>query len=437
MKVKTPCLICAILIILYSSAPLVSGQQDETTIRLALPHYQNEYLVQEAIDDFQAENPELTIEVEYVPLNAYGLTGCRGVMGLPIFVQTDLAGGNAPDIILIESSDIAVVIDDYGPMISSVPGNVVERYTDELGAFSSAMNAFQINSRFVAIPFVSWHYMTFYNLNELEQSGAEYPGLFPTWNDLANLNDGLQQVGIDMGFLNDPALAASFVFAMDGDIDASVSPDTWQDRADTYGTSVDAITRTSNSYAADFGTLLEQFSFGQTGVVLTANSFLNVLKSNNYQEPIAFSALPTLATTSAYSSTNFVLGALVFDNNDGKTDASWQVVNVLFSHPSMIQWGTQNGFLPATAYGFDIFAEDVVQNVWPSQLANAAAVNDMRMIAADSLTWVLPAEFGPATNYIDVVYPTAELVMEYMINDNVSLGAAIDQVIEALNNLSQ
>ncbi len=168
--------------------PTTEEPPDPTTIRYftfsASPDYLGE--LDSMIAAFEAENPDVTVEVETAPFDDYFTV-----------LQTQIAGGDAPDAFELNFENFVSfaskgALADLGPLTGADAGFDAGAY------YQRAFDAFAVGGTQYALPESYSTVMLFYNKDLFDQAGVDYPTDDWTWADeraaaetIAVLGDGV------------------------------------------------------------------------------------------------------------------------------------------------------------------------------------------------------------------------------------------------------
>ncbi|MBT2498098.1 sugar ABC transporter substrate-binding protein [Agromyces sp. ISL-38] len=122
----------------------------------------NEENLQAIVDAFEAENPDITVDVTTLPYGDYGTA-----------LQTDLAAGTASDVFDIEYTNFA----QY-----QANGVLAELEVDDPGVYrGSVLEAYQTDGAQFALPSSFSTVVLYFNRDLFDAAGLEYPSSDWTW----------------------------------------------------------------------------------------------------------------------------------------------------------------------------------------------------------------------------------------------------------------
>ena len=167
---------------------------------------------QVAVDQFEEENPDITVEITTVPYDEYQ-------QRLSLAVE----GGDPPDIASIDQIWMAQFADD-GAFTSLDDFIADSDAVDEANFFPGAWESAIWDDTVFGVPYnVDVWQFTFYNAEMLDEAGVD-PAQLETWEGLAEAGEALTgdgQYGVGLfGFAYESLVTVmnSFVFSNDGDI---------------------------------------------------------------------------------------------------------------------------------------------------------------------------------------------------------------------------
>ncbi len=135
------------------------------------------------IQHFQAEHPNITVKVETAPFNDYFIK-----------LQTLIAGGTAPDVFELNYENF-VTYAEKGLLLDLSPMMSVDSSLDPAIYYPRALQAFSYNGMQLGLPATFSTVVLYYNKDLFDKAGLAYPSADWTWQDA--IEAGKQ--------LNDPA----------------------------------------------------------------------------------------------------------------------------------------------------------------------------------------------------------------------------------------
>lgn len=179
----------ALSAVLAAAVPLAAAAQDEPTqIRYftfsAAPDHLED--LDQMIAAFEAENPDVTVEVETAPFDEYFTV-----------LQTQVAGGDAPDAFELNYENFVSfaekgVLADLDPMIAADPDFDADAY------YQRAFDAFAIDGTQYGLPESYSTVLLFYNKALFDQAGIDYPTDEWTWADEREAAEAIAALGDDV-----------------------------------------------------------------------------------------------------------------------------------------------------------------------------------------------------------------------------------------------
>jgi len=173
------------LLALFSTA----AAQDPTTIRYftfsAAPDHLED--LDTIIQAFQAENPDITVEVSSAPFADYFT-----------LLQADVVSGDTPDVFELNYENFVTyaannTLMDIGSMVSA-----------DAPFYPRALEAFQYQGTQYALPETFSTVLLFYNADLFDQAGIAYPTADWTWTDATEAAAAISALGDDTWGLYSP-----------------------------------------------------------------------------------------------------------------------------------------------------------------------------------------------------------------------------------------
>jgi len=173
---------------LAAMLPTAALAEDPTTIRYftfsAAPDYLDE--LDSMVAAFEAENPDVMVEVESAPFADYFT-----------LLQTQVAGGDAPDAFELNFENFVTfankgVLANLGPMMAADEGLDTEAY------YQKAFDAFSVDGTQYGLPESYSTVLLFYNKGVFDELGLEYPTDDWTWADERAAAEAIAASGDDI-----------------------------------------------------------------------------------------------------------------------------------------------------------------------------------------------------------------------------------------------
>lgn len=167
----------------------VAAAQDATTIRYftfsAAPDHLED--LDTIIQAFQAENPDITVEVSTAPFADYFT-----------LLQADVVSGDTPDVFELNYESF-VTYAANGTLLD-IGGTV----SGDAPFYPRALEAFQYQGTQYALPETFSTVLLFYNADLFDQAGIDYPSADWTWTDATEAAAAIRALGDDVWGLYSP-----------------------------------------------------------------------------------------------------------------------------------------------------------------------------------------------------------------------------------------
>jgi multiple sugar transport system substrate-binding protein len=177
-----------IALALAATLPSAALAQEPTTIRYftfsAAPDHLED--LDQMIAGFEAENPDVKVDVETAPFDNYFT-----------LLQTQVAGGDAPDAFELNFENFVTfaskgVLADLGPMIETDDGVDTDAY------YQKAFDAFALDGAQYGLPASYSTVLLFYNKALFDAAGLDYPTDDWTWADERAAAEAIAATGDDV-----------------------------------------------------------------------------------------------------------------------------------------------------------------------------------------------------------------------------------------------
>jgi len=171
-----------------AALPMAATAQEPTTIRYftfsAAPDYLDE--LDQMVAAFEAENPDIKVDVETAPFDNYFT-----------LLQTQVAGGDAPDAFELNFENFVTfaskdVLADLGPMVQADESFDAEAY------YQKAFDAFSIDGTQYGLPESYSTVLLFYNKALFDAAGLDYPTDDWKWADERAAAEAIAATGDDV-----------------------------------------------------------------------------------------------------------------------------------------------------------------------------------------------------------------------------------------------
>ncbi len=178
-----------IVVMLAALVPASVLAQDSVTIRYYNFSSDPDHVedLQTIIDAFEAENPNITIEVSSAPFADYFT-----------LLEADLVGGDAPDVFEL----------NFESFVSYAANDVLLDLTPYVSGdapyYPRALEAFQSDGAQYALPESFSTVLLFYNKDLFDQAGIDYPTAEWTWDDAMTAAQSIRALGDDIWGIYSP-----------------------------------------------------------------------------------------------------------------------------------------------------------------------------------------------------------------------------------------
>ena len=175
------------LALLLTLAPAMA--QDPVTVRYFNFTAGSDYLdeLETIIAAFEAENPNVTIEVDTAPFGDYFT-----------LLQTDIISGDAPDVFELNYENF-VTYAATGSLL-----DLTGLFSEDAPYYPRALEAFSYDGVQYGLPETFSTVLMYYNLDLFDQAGVEYPTTEWTWDDARAAAEAIGALGDDIWGLYQP-----------------------------------------------------------------------------------------------------------------------------------------------------------------------------------------------------------------------------------------
>lgn len=313
------------------------------------------------VADFEAENPDVEIEITPIPWDAAHNK-----------FQTAIAGGNTPDVAMMGSTWMA----DFGDAFATVPDAIS---TD--GYFEGAVSTTQVGDRAAGVPWYVDTRVLYYRTDIAEKAGwSEAP---TTWDDLKQMASDMQEKGGSEWGMRLPAGNDSFQGAMWMPWSAGAElteGDAWTLDTPEMATGLEYYESFFTEGIADAnvdtspGATEAEFVDGTAPMVVEGpflRGQLTAVGGEDFHEKYATAVLPADEASVSFSGgANLV----VFENSDNASSA-WKLIDWLGQAETQAAFFEATGDLPAATAAWDepAVADDSSIATFGTQLETAKA----------------------------------------------------------------
>ncbi|MEX2535163.1 MAG: sugar ABC transporter substrate-binding protein [Trueperaceae bacterium] len=322
-------------LMLIAMAGAVAAQ---TNLRVVIPYYSaaTEPFFQEAASAFEAENPDITIELEVVNWDT-----------LFQKLTTDIAGGAAPDVSIIGtrwltdfvSQGIAEPLGDY-----MVEDDMGDRFIDVF------LGPSEIEGEVYGLPWTASARAMFYNQEIFDEAGAEVPG---TWSELRDAAAAISENTDVFGFgLQGKEIETDVywyyaMWSFGGDIIAADgtsgidSPEAIEAAEFYKGLIDDGLTQPEPT-AYNRENLQDLFKQGRLAMVITAPFLIGQLADEAPDLEYGIAPVPQAEEQVTYGVTDSIM---MFESSQNK-DEAWRFLEFIFRPEVHIDFTVEESFLP-------------------------------------------------------------------------------------------
>ena len=334
----------------FGSAQGSADADGSTTLDLLVPSYSDstQRLWEDVIDGFEAENPDITVNLEVQSWD-----------NLETVVTTKIQGGEAPDI--YNGGPFAGFAADglLYPVDEVVSAETLADFQDSFLA-----NA-EVDGTAYALPLIASARALFVNNTLLEQAGvAEAP---KTWDELLDaatkvsaLGGGIAGYGMPLGSEEAQAEAAVWLWGGGGTF-GDESETTIDDPSNLPGAEqikkmIDAGATQADPGATDRSPLMDIFVQGKVGMQVGLPPTVGQIADGN--PDLDYSIVP-IPTKDGSALTLGVMDQLMAFSNDGdKQEAITKFFDYYYSADVYVPWVQAEGFLPVTKSGADALSDE-------------------------------------------------------------------------------
>lgn len=334
----------------FGTAQGNADAEGSTTLDLLVPSYSDntQRLWEDVIDGFEAENPDITVNLEVQSWD-----------NLETVVTTKIQGGEAPDI--YNGGPFAGFAADglLYPVDEVVSADTLADFQDSFLA-----NA-EVDGTAYALPLIASARALFVNNTLLEQAGvAEAP---KTWDELLDaatkvsaLGGGIAGYGMPLGSEEAQAEAAVWLWGGGGTF-GDESETTIDDPSNLPGAEqikkmIDAGATQADPGATDRSPLMDIFVQGKVGMQVGLPPTVGQIADGN--PDLDYSIVP-IPTKDGSALTLGVMDQLMAFSNDGdKQEAITKFFDYYYSADVYVPWVQAEGFLPVTKSGADALSDE-------------------------------------------------------------------------------
>ena len=314
--------------------------------------------------DFEAENPDVTVDVTAVPWD-----------GAHDRIATAIAGGQAPDVTMLGTTWVGEFASTGA--FEPTPDDLV----DESSFFEGSWDTTVVDDVAYGVPWYVDTRVLYYRTDMAEAAGVAAP---TTWDEYKSFAKALQEQGATSGVSLPPGGFDSWqyllplVWQQGGDVLAedgesfAMDTDAWNEALSFYQSFfTEGI---SEPVRLETGEIEQKFIAGDVGAFFSGPFHVSLLQEQGGEEfadKFAVAMVP-----GEDSRTSFTGGGnlAVFDDSDNR-DAAWKFVRWLSQPETQVKWYDISTDLPSVQAAFEdpTFADDPYLSVFADQLEDSKA----------------------------------------------------------------
>ena len=353
-----------VLAMTASMAQPVLAADSKTTLDVIISQYgtQTQTWWTQFEKDFEAENPDIDLNVEIVSWN-----------DLYTKVNTLVANNNAPDILNID------VLADYVADDLLMPAT--EYASEDLQAkfFPAFWEASTIDDTVYALPILASCRALFYNKDILDEAGASVPTTWAEVQETAQkikdkFGDDVYPWGIDMTTDEGQAAFAYYTWNngggfVDEDGEWALNSDANVEAVEyEIGLVKDGLTNEKPATETRYD-LQDLFGAGKLAMVIAPNSLPTYCADGGYEVNYGVASIPTNTGTSVSAGVMDRFMCFDHDYSDEQIEAIKTFFDYFYDDARYSEWVLMEGFLPATQSGAEAMVKaDPSQESWISIL---------------------------------------------------------------------
>lgn len=332
MKKLSIVIVAALLLAISGSA------FSQTTIRVVIPYYsaETEPFFRNAVSAFEAENPDIAVELEVVNWDT-----------LFQKLTTDIAGGAAPDVSIIGTrwltdfvtQGIAEPLDEY-----MAEENTGDRFIDVF------LGPSEIDGTVYGLPWTASARAMFYNKDLFDAAGAEAP---KTWEDVREAATAISENTDAFGFgLQGKEIETDvyWYYAMwsfgadiiDEDGTSGIDSPEAIEAAEFYKQLIDEGLTQPEPTAYNRENVQDLFKQGRLGMVITAPFLIGQLADEAPDLEYGIAPVPRAEEQVTYGVTDSIM---MFSSSTKKNEA-WRFLEFIFRPEVHIDFTVAESFLP-------------------------------------------------------------------------------------------
>lgn len=309
----------------------------------------NEMTEQEAVPDFQAQNPGITMNVQFVPESE-----------LQQKLLTANAAGNAPDLSSIDETFLDTLTKEN--VLLPIPDEVID-VTTEMGALTAGLYAIpqgEPDAKYYGLPNGVFSSQIYYNAALLDELGYTPEDIPNTWADFLTWaaditvwdGDNLELSGCAF-YANEFSIYEDYRYEVAGPIEGNIFPtqsstvhtdevgvEAWQFIMDLYNVHrIDSIAEGLNCR--------ERFGGGRAVTAYQWTWFNGLMDTQYIDIDWGLKLPPTLTGEPVYGRRGPDVGFTVTTQNDAHLDAVWKLYRYLVSPTYLAKYCKLRGIQPS------------------------------------------------------------------------------------------
>ncbi|HLR97476.1 MAG TPA: extracellular solute-binding protein [Jiangellaceae bacterium] len=321
-----------------------------TTLELLVPTYSDatQGLWDDMIADFEAENPDITVNLDVQSWD-----------NINDVISTRIQGQDIPDILNIDAFAGYVNDDLLYPASEVLSQETIENFQD-----SFVENASMGGEQY-GLPMIASVRQLFYNADVLEEAGVSEPPA--TWDELLEAATTISEAegdahgyGMPLGSEEAQAETAIFFFGGGGtygdENEITLNTPENVEAAQFMQEMIEAGVTQPDPGATDRTPLLNVFGQGQIGMMIGLPPFIGQIEESNPEMNLQVAPIPT------QDGEPFTLGVadhlMAFDKGEDKQEAIQAFLEFFYQDEQYLNFVETEGFLPVTESGGEALADD-------------------------------------------------------------------------------
>ncbi len=319
-------------------------------------------LLGELAAQFEADNPEVTINVTAVPWD-----------GAHDRIATAIAGGQTPDATMLGTTWVG----EFAATGAFEP--TPEGVADDDDFFEGSFETTEVDGVSYGVPWYVDTRVLYYRTDMAAAAGLEAP---TTWDELKTFTAAMQAQGATSGLALPPGGLDSsinllpFVWQADGDVleDGAFAFDTdaWHEALTYYDSFF--TEGLSDDERLETGEIEQKFIDGEVGAFFSGPFHVSLLQEQggpDFADKFGIAMVPGLDDRTSFTGGG---NLAVFKDSDNR-DAAWKFIRWLSQPETQVAWYDLSTDLPSTPAAFDdpALADNPYLQVFAEQLDDAKA----------------------------------------------------------------